>query len=657
MQTGFAHHRIVTDPDDRTKAVDYITLEVNPVFEQLTGLKAADIIGKRITQAVPGIEKDSGDWIRRFGQVAIEGTVERYEQYSEKLNRHYAGVAYQPVAGEFIVLVLDVTSSKEKEIKLEESEQKHSYVFETMKQGVVYVDPSTGNITACNRSAARILGMTADELSGEDALNTKWNFIHEDGTPFKEAELPLVIATKAGQPVLGTTLGIIHPKDGRNHWVQLDAFPCIRQGETTPYQVILIFSDISETKQIESNLRQLKEKAEEADALKSAFVTCMSHELRTPLNGIVGNIDLVLSNKLLESCREENLEGLHIASQCCRLLISVINDILDLSKIEGGMLAIQHTPFSVRKMIDDAMNLGQALISQKKKRLKVISLVDSTIRDSIYGDCWRLQQVLTNLIYNAIKFTERGSIKLEVSILDEEMLEFSVQDTGRGIPPDHLESIFQPFSQVEEFRDTRKFGGTGLGLTISKKLVERMGGTISVESSTDEIDHGSIFRFTLPYEQVRYDVVVDASSTGVDEESNPKKHIFVGGKILVVEDDLVSRKVVKRMLEKAGFDVITAVDGEKAVATFDEEVLSIDLILMDIQMPVMDGLQATSLIRSIEREGGRMIPIPILALSAGAMKCDVEKGFAVGMTDYMTKPISYDDLMTTMTKYLGKVVE
>jgi CheY-like chemotaxis protein len=254
------------------------------------------------------------------------------------------------------------------------------------------------------------------------------------------------------------------------------------------------------------------------------------------------------------------------------------------------------------------------------------------------------------LVSNAIKFTTKGKVELRVHRLDMKTLEISVLDTGKGIPPKHLKSIFEPFRQVD-ITDTRQHGGTGLGLTISSKLVDLMGGKLRVESSILGPIRGSMFAFTFPYQPIEYRIPILPKEPVPSSISSTARIHRQNCKILVAEDDPVSRKLVCRMLQRTGYEVSLACNGEEAVEAYKSFRESLSLVLMDVQMPKLDGNQACRQIRECERISG-FSPIPIIALSAGAMKGDREHGLSVGMTDYLTKPVDFQCLVKTLEKHL-----
>ena len=533
-----------------------------------------------------------------------------------------------------------------------ESEERHWTLFENMKQGVVYHDAIDGSTITANASALRILGLTEDQMMGKTPMDPQWQFLSEDESPLPVAEYPAVVALQ-GIPVTNMILGVYRNNESEITWARLDAMPRFRPGEDKPYQAYTIFSDITEIKQAEQNLRRAKEAAEEADQLKSAFLATMSHEIRTPLNGIMGSLDLVLSNNLDPRSRTDDLESLQVAMDSGQLLLSIIEDILDLSKIEAGQLEIVHRPFFLQALTDASMKLAKAYQIQCKKKLLEVrcSLHDSICEDlRIYGDQLRLQQVLNNLLSNAIKFTEKGTVSLTIEHCSNSgALQFCVHDTGKGIPDDRLDIIFEPFRQVD-FGDTRKYGGTGLGLTISKKLVRLMGGTLWVESTTREDCAGSRFFFTVPFQPAPplTNTLVPAPLLSVPSQLST---ILRSPKVsLLAEDDRVSRRVVTRMLQKAGFEVLEAHDGVEALSMYELHRHRIDLIVMDVMMPNMDGLEAVERIRASECKTNSPNRVPIVALSAGAMKGDREVAIEKGMTSYLTKPISYEVLVATLNK-------
>ena len=309
-------------------------------------------------------------------------------------------------------------------------------------------------------------------------------------------------------------------------------------------------------------------------------------EIRTPLNGIIGHIDLALANNLEEAFRAENLEGLKIARGGGELLISIIQDILDLSKIEAGQMDLNNDEsFSLQAVTSQTKSLADTILKQRnKEHIQFITNVDNNLNDFVKGDQFRLQQVINNLVSNAAKFTSKGKIQLRIDKSDDEtMINFTVKDTGKGIPESHIKSIFEPFRQVE-VGDTREHGGTGLGLTISRRLVEMMGGKLHVESTAEGDDTGSTFTFTLPYKQAIAPQKIVLETVGSPRTILDPVKRPINGKVLVAEDDKVSRRLAERILRRAGYETLLACDGQEAVDIYREKHDEIALILMDVQM-------------------------------------------------------------------------
>jgi signal transduction histidine kinase/CheY-like chemotaxis protein/predicted hydrocarbon binding protein len=387
-----------------------------------------------------------------------------------------------------------------------------------------------------------------------------------------------------------------------------------------------------ERKKVEEEMRNARRKAEESDKAKSEFLANMSHEIRTPLNAIIGYVDLMLR----DSISSEHRNYLETLKDSGTLLLNLINDILDLSKIEAGQLVMENVPCSLKELFSNAENTLRGLISRSGNKIDVKCTLPSEISSDVYTDPIRLQQTLYNLLSNAVKFTNEGSIELGLRILDLSTLEFYVRDTGIGVGKGDEKKIFEMFHQADT-SSTRKRGGSGLGLTISKRLTEMMGGSIGVRSQ----GKGSEFYFTIPYKPV---IFPNPSVSQIPKEKEKK------GLLLLVEDNIINQRLTKLILEKAGYAVVTANNGAEAVEVCNSN-QDIRLVIMDIQMPVLDGLSATKIIREQELKN-RYKRIPIIALTAHAMKGDKEKCLDAGCDNYLSKPIMIDVLMNTIKKYI-----
>lgn len=389
-----------------------------------------------------------------------------------------------------------------------------------------------------------------------------------------------------------------------------------------------------ERKKVEEEMRNARKKAEESDKAKTEFLANMSHEIRTPMNAIIGYVDLMLKDNV----SVEHRDYLETLKDSGKLLLNLINDILDVSKIEAGQLVIEQSATSLSEILDNKELLLKSLITKSGNEIEIEKNIDESIADEVFLDSSRLQQILNNLLSNAVKFTSKGSVNFGVVLKDPETLEFYVKDSGIGINKNDHIKIFEMFGQADA-SSTREHGGSGLGLTISKKLIELMGGKIWVESTKGK---GANFYFTLPYRPL--------ATTNEIKSKSVKKLVVVKDKLLLVEDNLINQRLTKLILEKAGYEVLTANNGQEAVDYYRKDD-SIKLIIMDIQMPVLDGLAATQVIRFHEAEQ-KLKKTPIIALTAHAMKGDKEKCLEAGCDNYLSKPIMLDVLVNTIKKYI-----
>lgn len=629
---------IVLDPDGRVASW-------NAGAARLKGFSVEEIMGRDSAVFYTKEDREAG-----LPAKLLQGARERGRSRDEGWRlrkdgtRFWAEVflsAHRDPAGNlrgYAKITHDLTERRRAERELREREEQFRAAMENSAIGMALVSPD-GRWVRVNRALCGILGYSADELLEID---------------FQTITYPEDLGRDLGymRQLIDGEIANYHMekryihKDGHLVWAMLSV-SLVKDEDGGAKYFISQIQDVTDRREAEDALRHALEKqkrlAHEARAgerAKSEFLAVMSHEVRTPMNGVLGFADLLANMSDLPSEARDYAETIVRSGS---LLLRILDDILDLSRLEAGRLAIQKKPFSLGEMLREIVLLLTP--GARNRGISVSCDIDPSLPDHYLGDAGRLRQVMLNLAGNAIKFTEVGGVTLGArwSSAPRGSIELFVRDTGCGIPAAQLESVFEPFVQVDSSA-SRRYGGAGLGLAISKRLVDLMGGALRVSSRENE---GTEFVATVPLEKADDAAEAVAETNG---STVPIDEVFVGThplRILVAEDDRVNSKLIVTMLRKFGFQPLSADDGMAAVEVFQAE--RPDCILMDLQMPRMDGIAATARIREIEAADGLQRTF-IMALTANTSPVDRERCMEAGMDDYLNKPVKRDALAKALSK-------
>ncbi len=500
-----------------------------------------------------------------------------------------------------------------------QSEAQHRLLFETMAQGVIYQN-AEGVIIEANPAAEQILGLSRADMGAASPQDECRSAVHEDGTPFAREAHPAMQALRSGQTVESPPMGILNGRDGDRRWVQIRAVPLFRPGEQRPFQVYTTFSDLTALRRATEEKERLMHIEAESRA-KSRFLASMSHEVRTPMNAILGYTQLLLRDQALSQRQRDYLETIDRSGEH---LITLVNNVLDMARIESGKDGLDLAPVDFSDLLTDVERMFSLRASEKRL---VFSVEQGAIGPrSLRIDAGKVRQVLINLLGNAMKFTQAGEVILRASASlssgGRARVVIEVRDTGIGIPPELIHDIFEPFVQVSR---SVAAVGTGLGLAVSRRFARLMGGDVTVSS---ELGVGSTFRFEFEAD------VGDEMAVG---PLPPRVVGLVSGgpsvRVLIVEDDRDNRAMLANMLRSIGLSVRETSSADEAVTAFTEE--PCELVLTDLCMPGADGLEVTRRIRALP--GGA--EVPVVVVSASPLKDERDRVLAAGVAGFMPKPV------------------
>lgn len=618
----------------------YITF-INKRITAFTGYEGAEIIGKHFSSLVDPeyVQKINFEFKKHFQANTYEWSIE----YPLKVK---SGKTIWILQSTFIIsengdskgfqcILKDITEKrkidserKQMEVEREETQFRLQSILDNTPL-IIFIKDLEGKYLLANKSYREAFKLNKEEIIGKTDFD-----IVEEKDALRYDEIDQYIIKEQKNVEIEETM----QKGDATVNLLIVKFPLFDK-DNNLYGIGGIASDITERFLYGLHLIEAKSKAEMAELLQEQFLANMSHEIRTPMNGIIGMTNILLSTQI----NEEQRDFLNVIKKSSDSLLILMNDILDLSKIKAGKLRIENIDFRLRETLEQTISTFRVLINEKRLTLRIS--VDLNVPDSLTGDPHRLNQILNNLLSNAIKFTSKGEIKLEITAVSQDSnyvnLSFSVSDTGIGIPKEKLEYIFESFSQAET-GTSRKFGGSGLGLSITKKLIELQNGSIDVTSETEK---GTSFTFSIKYQIAAHKVE--------KQFGNKKQDSFVeeglsGKKILVVEDNEANQKVIYHLLNKAGIETDLADNGKVAIQLL-EDGFEYDLIIMDLQMPEMDGFETTIYIREKLR-----LEIPIIAMTASALRNEKIKCLELGMNEYLNKPFIPSDLFRHLRRFLLK---
>ena len=605
--------------DNFGNPIDYIVIEINPAFENIFSKSIKDIIGKSIKTAIDSINQE---WIQSFNNVITNNKFEQFVGYNSIIDKWLDIIAYKTKNKYLAIIFNDVT----KEILMD---KKANRIRKDLHQILNVTSPlcvinNKQEIILVNDSFCKLF-----KVERIDAIKQPCYTIF--GQKRCDSLCPL---NKIKNNNDNSTFEITAKIKGGNYIKCLVTAKPFENDNNEVIGIVETFTDITKLKKIENKLIRAKRKAEESDKLKSAFLANMSHEIRTPMNSIIGFSDLLSDDNIDSKTKNSYLSIIQTAGND---LLKLIDDIIDIAKIEAGQISIKMETVHIDRLLNEVyLSLNQHPRLKANKVKLIYNKQKHSFKDGVITDGLRLKQVITNILNNAIKFTHQGTIEFGYDKKDD-MLEFYIKDTGIGLTKEQVNIIWDRFRQADD-STTKKYGGAGLGLSISKGLVKLLGGDIWLDS---EWKRGTTFYITIPYVESMF-----ASNQSIKKYKG--KYDWRGHTIIVAEDVDINFKLLNDILKHTGVDVIRAKDGKECIDLYKVNKKNTSLILMDIQMPVLNGYET---IKRIKKMSGY---VPIIVQTAYAMNDNIKKCYEAGCDDFISKPIVKEKLLNKINDLINK---
>ncbi|NIJ44979.1 two-component system CheB/CheR fusion protein [Wenyingzhuangia heitensis] len=628
LNEGFIHARIVTN--ENGKPIDWEYLNVNPAFEKQTGLKAIDVIGKNVSTILPNIKNDPANWIEMYGDTAITGKEQFIENYSVDFDRYYIVHVFSPKKGEFAATFADITEIKKKEQELQNNKEELQKIQEITHVGSWSLDIKTNEVL-WSKELYKMYGFDFNKpvppypehqklfiKESWDTLTESLNKTIETGIPY-ELELKTI------------------RKDGTEGWMWAIG-EAVKDESGKIVKLRGAAQDISERKVIEEELILAKKTAENANSQKNHFVANMSHEIRTPMNAVIGFSELLKEKNIND---KDKTNFLKIIDNNSKQLLNLIDDIIDIAKIESGELKIINEIFNLPKLLNEILQtVNQIKLNKNKNNIEFKLIVPKEYNHiQITTDKLRIKQVIINLLNNSLKFSEKGIITFGFNLI-ENNLNLFVKDEGIGIPVHKYNEIFERFKQVN-YQDNAKYGGTGLGLTICKGIIDLLGGDISFTSA---LGVGTEFTIQIPLKPS--ETILIPKKEIIEKPKVDNNNVLLGKTILIAEDEKLIRIFFQQVFKNIDINLIFAENGAEAVEIYNEQHDKIDIILMDIRMPILNGFDAM-------QEILKNYPnTKIIVQSAFVRAEEKERALQLGAVDYVTKPIIRAELLEKIRTWL-----